>query len=64
MRGATLKKIDRFVDTLIINTKPEELTKTREELIKEMRLHWKTQGKAGQKFVSRVIDGSFFTEHK
>lgn len=63
MRGSTVKKINKFVDMLILNTPEGELDKTREQLVSEMKVHWQTKGKAGRKFVDKVIDGSFFNEN-
>jgi hypothetical protein len=59
MRGTTVKKINAFVDQLIINTPEDQLTKTRDELIRDVKVQWKKSGPLGQKFINSVVDGSF-----
>lgn len=59
MRGKTVKKIRKFVDILLLNTKEGEVTKTRDELIRDAKKNWRTKGEAGKKFVNLVVMGEF-----
>lgn len=59
MRGKTVKKIRKFVKTLIENTPEEQRgNKTEKMMYKEMKTLWYTQGKSGQKFVNFVLEGN------
>ncbi|NCP97679.1 hypothetical protein GW796_05490 [archaeon] len=64
MRNKTVKKLNAFVDLLIINTPPKELNKSRETLLKEIKTLWKSQGKNGKIFIDKVVNGEFFIENK
>lgn len=57
-----LKKIEKFVDILILNTPPEELNKSRDMLIEEVKLQLRKTGKDGLIFIDKVISGEFFNE--
>jgi len=59
MRGSAKKKIEQFVDILIQNTPPEELNKTREAMIAEVKSFWKSKDKEKQKFIHKVYSGDF-----
>jgi hypothetical protein len=58
MRGSTVKKINDFVDKLIAQTPPEEIDKSREQMITEVKRMWKT-GKNPQTFIKKVLKGDF-----
>lgn len=64
MRRKSQMKIEKFVDLLILNTPKKELTKTRDELIKEVKLHWRKQGKTGQQFINKALKGDFLVDDK
>jgi hypothetical protein len=56
MRGTTVKNLNRFVDILILNTPPDQLSKNRDELIKEVKHFWYKSPQA-KKFIHKVISG-------
>lgn len=56
MRGKSLKKIKKFVDELIANTPPEQIVKTREQMIEEVKVFWKKSGEA-KEFVDLIVSG-------
>jgi hypothetical protein len=56
MRGTTVKKLGKFADLLILNTRKDDPNpKTKPQLMKELKVHWKTQGKNGQKFIREAL---------
>lgn len=56
MRGSTVKKINKFVDLLIANTPKDQITKTRSQLVDEVKKFWYKDPKA-RKFVHKVVNG-------
>lgn len=57
MRGKTCKKLKKFVNFLINNTKQEELgDKTPRKLYKEMKVNWKREGKRGRQFIDFCLN--------
>jgi len=58
MRGSTKKKIESFVDELIRNSSEEErANKSKEQLMKEVKILWMTKGSVGKDFISKVVNG-------
>lgn len=58
MRGTTAKRLRKFAQYLIDNT-TEQIDKTKSQLVKELKVHWKTQGKVGQRFIRETLAGKF-----
>jgi hypothetical protein len=58
MRGTTVKRINKFVKHLIDNTSGD-LGKTRKQLIGEVKILWKSEGKKGQTFIKDTLAGKF-----
>ena len=56
MRGKTVKKIKKFVATLIEATPEAERNKTKDQMIKEAKCFWYTSPKA-KKFINFVLAG-------
>ena len=57
MRGATKKRIDKFIDILIANTPPEQITKSRTEMVEEVKKYWKSKDKQKQEFIHHILTG-------
>jgi len=58
MRGSTKKKIEKFVDNLILNSTDEERNgKSKDQLINEVKVFWIKKGKEGQQFIDKVVKG-------
>jgi hypothetical protein len=58
MRGSTVKLINKFVHQLIEQTPEDQITKSKQQLVKETRVMWKT-GKQAQKFIHKVVNGEY-----
>ena len=56
MRGKTVKKINKFVNDLIAQTPEEQRTKTKEQMIKEVKGFWKNSQNA-KKFINHTLKG-------
>lgn len=63
MRGTTVKKLNKFVEMIIADTPPAELTKSVEEthkaLLNSVKREWHKNGPVGKKFVNKVVNGEF-----
>lgn len=59
MRGVTIKRLRKFAEYLITNTPENKQNKTKNQMVKELKIHWKTQGKIGQKFIRETLAGKF-----
>jgi len=58
MRGSTVKKLSKFADVLIANsTEQERKDKPKHQVVNELKVHWKTKGKTGRKFIDDVLSG-------
>lgn len=58
MRGSTSKLIRKFAQHLIDNTpEAERGNKTYDQMVDEIKVHWRTKGKIGQKFIHKVLNG-------
>jgi hypothetical protein len=59
MRGKTVKKINKAALAIINNTSEEERANTNiKKLRKKLKVHWKTQGATGRKFVNSLVTGN------
>ena len=58
MRGSTVKKINAFVDKLIAETPPDQIDKSREQMIENVKHMWKT-GIKPKEFIKKVLNGTF-----
>lgn len=56
MNGKTVKKINKFVDIIIANTPEDQRTKSRDEMITEVRQFWGSS--KAQKFVNKIVNES------
>lgn len=54
MRGKSVKKIKKFVDHLIANTPAAELTKSKEEMVEEVKEFWK-RNNTTKEFIDKVL---------
>ena len=58
MRNSTIKLLGKFADILIENTPVDQITKTKKQMVDELKLHWKQKGASGQKFIHDVVNGT------
>jgi hypothetical protein len=59
MRGVTCKRLRKFAEYLINNTPENQINKSKNQMVDELKIHWKTQGKVGQKFIRDTLAGKF-----
>lgn len=56
MRGKTAKRLKKFVDILIENTPQDQLDKSKEQLLNEVKEFWYKDPNS-RKFIDKVVGG-------